>query len=280
MVKNDKDYAVILDLSSENAVGVVRSLALEKIPVAGFHIEGKYPHAFYSKNLDIKKILKDKDSFIEHLVKFGESQNNKGIIFCTSDTYLAIAQEFSEVLSKYFIVPNSRTEDVRNIIDKRNILSYAKKSGFEVPIHSALSDEAVSNFDFPVILKPTHSIGRSKSDMFVLNGKKEIKEKRNYLLDKYGDMEVEQFIPGSFDNQIEVHFYKSNSGKTYIGGMLRYGVNYKEDGLVTLLSSVDKSDWFEDLLEPTENFSNLIDFNGAVDLNLKISSEDNKKYFY
>jgi len=63
MVKNDKDYAVILDLSSENAVGVVRSLALEKIPVAGFHIEGKYPHAFYSKNLDIKKILKDTITF-------------------------------------------------------------------------------------------------------------------------------------------------------------------------------------------------------------------------
>ena len=275
-----KPHAIILGLYGENAAGVVRSLGIGNIPIAGFHINKKYPHAYPSKYIDTKELVQDKESLLEKLVEFGKKQDEKGVVFCTGDDYVLFAQENAQELQPYFILPLSEYGDIREIIKKTNILDVGKKAGFNVPSSANLSSEDVFNLEFPVILKPLYSVGFSKSDMKIIKTKEELKRIRKETLTKYKDLEVETFIPGPAQNQIEIHTYLTKNGKAVIGGMLEYYTQYTEENLETYVSSIDRSIWLEELVEPAENITKILKFTGALDINLKINEDNKKAYFY
>jgi predicted ATP-grasp superfamily ATP-dependent carboligase len=273
-------YAIVLGLYGENGVGVVRSLGMENIPVAGFHLNFKYPHAYHSRYLQHKEAAPDKESLLERVVNFGQQQQQKGVIFCTDDELVMLVQDNAELLKPYFVLPLSEYGNLNNLTNKCGMLKLGEAAGFKVPASAVLSSEEVFGLDFPVIVKPSYSIGYSKSDFKIIPSREELYTLREGLLKKCGEMEVESYIPGPVGNQIEIHAYLTSSGKVIFGGMLRYIISSQEKRLDTLMASVDESIWIKELVEPAEKLAQLLRFKGALDINLKINDTNHEPFFY
>ncbi len=278
-----KPYAVVLGLYGENGVGVVRSLGKEDIPIAGFHAGSKYPHAEHSRYLQHREVVSDKGLLVEKVISFGQQQQQqqqKGVVFCTDDELVALVQDNASFLEPFFVLPLSEYDDLNSLSWKCGMLGLGEAAGFKVPLSAALSSEEVLALDFPVILKPSRSIGYSKKDFKIVQSKEELCAVREQMLKQYTEMEVEEFIPGPVENQIEIHTYLSASGQVIFGGMLQYIVPSLDKSVDTLMASVDQSIWLESLVKPAKELTKLLRFKGALDINLKISALNHEPYFY
>ncbi len=271
--------ALVLGMYGENALGVVRSLGFEGIPIAGFHLSSSYPHAACSRYVSSRFAFETEDELLEGLLSFGRSQEEKAVVFCTGDYYAELVQRMAEELEPFYILPLSGAGDISELIDKSKMLGYAQQAGFQVPEHSILSSDDVFDIKYPVIIKPLNSINGSKRSMEIFETPSQLRDVRGSLLAK-GDMEVQSFVPGPVQNQVEAHTYLSRSGEVIFGGMLRYFIEFKVPQLKTLMSSVDQSAWYPEIVGPAANLTRILEFMGALDINLKIGEEDDKVYFY
>jgi|GEM_PF-1205946 len=271
--------AVVLGLYGSTALGVIRSLGIERMPVVGFHYGLRFPHASYSKYLHEKYFAPDEEGLLEKLIRFGEEQDEKGVIFCTGDNYVLFVQRNADKLNPLFRLPLSEYDTIDNIIDKSKILDIGQKAGFNVPPHAKLSSEDVFNLEFPVFIKPLFSVRHGKSDMLVIRSKEELRKVRNSLLEKYGEMEVEKYIHAPTKNKFEVHTYLTSKGEALIAGMLRFRTDFAKPG------SEYHNGWSretvnqEELIEPSMNLTRLLKFRGPLDINIIKCATDNKFYF-
>ncbi|MBT4376551.1 hypothetical protein HOD29_04210 [archaeon] len=274
-----KSKAIVLGMYSPNGLGVVRSLGIEGIPSVGFHKGDKFPHASYSKYLEKVFFTKDDPELLKSLIEFGKQQDEKGILFCTGDDYALFAEKNAELLSQYYHVPLARYGLLEDIIDKSNVLEIGKEAGFNVPANAKLSSDEVFNIQYPVFLKPLFSVGTGKKDMQIIGTKEELKEIRKSLLENYGEMQVETYIPGPIINEIEIHTYLTSKGVPLIAGMLKYGNCFAEKGFEHKRGFLRKTIYNPDVIAPSNNLTRLLGFKGALDINLKQSSADGKFYF-
>ncbi|RMF56233.1 hypothetical protein D6745_00035 [Candidatus Woesearchaeota archaeon] len=269
-----KSKAVVLGLYGANALGVVRSLGYEGIPVVGFHQQGRFPHAAYSKYLEEAHFAESEEGLLEKLVEFGKTQDEKGVLFATGDNYVVFCQHHAEELEPYYHVPLAR-ERLCDLIKKQNLINLGRKAGFLVPQSQYLSEER--RIDFPVLAKPVNSLGTSKSDFYVFQSAEEFERIRQQLLEKYGEMVLQQYIPGGVRSNVEVHTYLSTQGPL-IAGMLRklYAVKNSVPGS---LGALVETIWEDELLVPSLRITEMLGFKGALDINLKQHAETGKYYF-
>ena len=86
------EYIPIVLGSNANALGIVRSLGENQLPViVADHDNGVAFYSKYACPVKINDCVLDKDGFINSLHKiaaFLESLNKKGILYCSTDTYL------------------------------------------------------------------------------------------------------------------------------------------------------------------------------------------------
>ena len=137
--------------------------------------------------------------------------------------------------------------------------------------------EYTGESDFPIILKPMNSIGWTKADMKLYSDSKKVIEEKGELIKKYGEMQVQEFIPGNNRNLYEVHTYNSSNGPL-IAGIQRntHGIEtnpYVYMGVV--FETAPKWDLVKKALRLTENLK----YNRPLDINLKRSDRDGKFYF-
>jgi len=239
----------------------------------------KFSHASYSKYLGEKHFVENEEELLSDLISFGKKQSDKGVVFCTGDGYALFVQKHFDKLFPYFLLPLSEYDSLENILDKSKVLDIGKKAGFSVPEHSKLSDDEVFDINFPVFLKPLNSVVGGKYDMGMAKTKKDLKNIRGNLLDKYGDMEVETFIPGPISNQFEVHSYLTSKNEPLIAGMLQYQNDFTKNGFEDLTGWSEITVDYPELVQPSNNLTSLLRFKGPLDINLKRSSKDNKFYF-
>lgn len=271
-----KSSAVILGLGGANALGVVRSLGQEGISVVGFHMGNRKSDAHFSKYIGDVSFVSDEKGLVQSLVNYGKSQDEKGVVFATGDDYTAICSINRETLTPYFHLPHSSIGDLSELIQKEENSRIGKRAGFKVPYSVLLSD--YNNIrDTPVIVKPLSSLVGGKGDMRKYDSDKDLISDRDRLLRDYGDMLVQEFIPGGNDNLIEVHTYKSSKG-VVIAGMQKNELSIQANPSV-YMGVAFRSIWDDALLESSLRLTNELNFNGALDINLKKSSLDNKIYF-
>ncbi len=274
-MKKEKPFAVVLGLYGSNALGVVRSLGAEKIPTVGFHLPPKHPYAISSKYLSKSYFTKNEKNLLPSLIDFGKKQKDKSILFPTGDRYLNFCSKNYKELQQYFYVPNVPGKNLEELLDKNENSLLGKNAGFDVPTSTYLSK--FSNFKGPVIVKPLNSIAGGKEDMEVYNSEKELLKDRKKLLDKFGDMAIQDFIPGNCSNLFEVHAYNSSKGPL-IAGMQRNKLGVKKNPN-TYVGVIFENLWIPKLVNPTMKLMKDLNFNGALDLNFKKSDLDNKYYF-
>ena len=274
-MKNSR--AIVLGLDHANPLGTIRSLGYEKIPTVGFHLRNNGdPLALYSKYLESAKIVESEKELMHSLKKFGESQDEKGVLFPTGDFYLVFCSRNLDELSDYFHVPKFPKMSLEDSLDKNKNTGIGKKSGFSVPWSTYLTDFNETTND-QIMVKPINSVAAPKSKMmWYENGDKLLADKQK-LLEHYGNMVVQQFIPGGSNNLVEVHGYNSSQG-VVIAGMQRNNLGTKANDHV--YGGINfETIWIEELLPSSERLIKDLEFNGAIDINLKKSDLDGKYYF-
>lgn len=275
-MKNSDAYAIVLGLGGSNALGVVRSLGYEGIPVIGIHIKGRKPHASYSRYLQQTQIVNGEDELLERMIHFGEVQDKKGVVFPTGDDYIVLCDKYFDDLRDYYHIPNIPGKKIKTLLDKEQNLHLGTKAGFNTPKSTYLTE--LDDINGTLIVKPLTSIKFNKNNIGFYETIDSLLEDKEKLLQDYGEMSVQEFIPGGYDNLFEIHTY--NSSKK---GPLIIGMQQNKLGIIkrphVYVGAIFESVWIDEIEENVINLTNNLDFNGPLDINLKKSSRDNKYYF-
>jgi len=273
----DIPRAIVLGLGGANPLGVVRSLGQEKIPVVGFHVGARKPHAVYSRYVERAEVLREEELLCA-LVDFGKTQDDKGVLFPTGDDYLVFCAKNFNVLNDFFHVPLDSESELEELIHKGNNLDLGASAGFSVPNVSLLSDlDSLASIEGKVIVKPTTSVGFGKQDMKVYDDIDSLLKERDSLLQRYGDMSVQEFIPGGSDRLIEIHTYHSSQGPV-ITGMQRNALAIEKAPSI-YLGVIFESMWNESLIDPALRLTENVDVGTPLDINLKQSIDNERHYF-
>lgn len=273
--KSKMSEGIVLGLYGPNALGVVRSLGYEDIPVVGFHIKDKFPHASYSKYIKEKYLVDNEEELFEKLIEYGRRQDKKGVIFATGDRYVLFCQDYAEELLNYYHVPLVPGKNLRELLDKGENLKLGKQAGFKVPKSQYLSEELW--LEGKLIVKPITSIGTSKKDIKIFESKRELEKAKEDLLERYKDMVVMEYIEGGVKENIEIHCYNSSQGPL-IAGMVRK-LRALKNCVPGAIGSLIESIWIEELEKPARTLTKLLSFNGALDINLKQERDSSNYYF-
>lgn len=272
----NKAYGVILGLAGPNPLGVARALSSEDIPVIGMAIESEKPASAYSKSFKETKILRNESELFKSLISLSHDFQSKGVLFPTGDDYIVFCSKYKEDLKPHYHVPSVEGKKLEDLLDKNVNNSFGLDAGFKIPFSIYLSNFE-GDFEGPLIAKPLTSVGTSKRDMTVYKNPSELLRDKKDLLKKFGDMAVQEFIPGDNTSLFEVHAYKNSSG-VIIGGMQR-NIFAREMSPSVYGGVVFESVWIPELVKPSKKLMTNLQFNGPVDINLKKSDLNGEFYF-
>jgi len=278
-----KPYAVVLGMYGANALGVVRALGKEGIPVAGFHTGTRYAHAAFSRYTSQMHRTEGIGGLAASLLDFGAGHladtGKKAVVFTTGDNYVLFCEKFAKELGDFYHLPLSKKHSLNDLMDKNKILGIARESGFAVPYSIALSElnseNAESFGENKIICKPANSIGYCKQDFRIEPDIHLVLDEKEGYLKQCGEMSVSEFIPGETTDQREAHTFMTDAPR--IAVMLKKIHHYGNPDIS--IGSVVESAWFGEIVEPSLAFTRAVQFTGPIDINMKRSSANGKYYF-
>jgi predicted ATP-grasp superfamily ATP-dependent carboligase len=158
--------AVVLQASGPNALGIIRSLGREGVPVVACDHD---PRALgtasrYARGAVTADPLREPERFVDDLLALGRRLRRPAVLFATHDEALAAIGPRQAEVDALFRRPWSDWESMRVTMDKGGQQAAARRIGFPMP---ATADpgpaddplEAVrdAGLRFPVILKPRYA---------------------------------------------------------------------------------------------------------------------------
>lgn len=199
--------AVVLDLSA-NGIGIIRSLHQHGISVYAYDIERKYHigktrHAICHPCPDP---IKDEKKLVTLLIDLRQRLQTKPVIYAGSDEFVLFLSKNRDILQEHFryIMPNHAL--IEAVLDKR--LTAKLADDYEIPSpktfvinHQELSDQLLSNFVYPCILKPVHGYEFRKQlskKVIIIENETQLKEQLP-VLQQFGDLIIQEIIPGGDD---------------------------------------------------------------------------------
>ncbi|HRC07819.1 MAG TPA: hypothetical protein PLV41_06360, partial [Miltoncostaeales bacterium] len=158
--------AVILQSSGPNAVGMVRGLARQGVPVIAtdhspnaLAMNSRYP----SKEI-LPDPLSESERFVEELLALGRRVGSRPVLFATHDEAIAAIAAREDEVREVFRVPWSTWDTMQITIDKSGQHDAAKRIGFPVPgtVDPEPHDDpvaavAAAGIRYPVVLKPRYA---------------------------------------------------------------------------------------------------------------------------
>ena len=152
---------VVLQASGPNALGIIRALGREGVPVMATDHD---PRAMGLRSRHAAEVVLPDPvdapgQFVDQLAVLGESLAARGVLFPTHDEAIEAIGPHEERLSRWFDMPWSPWDHLRPYLDKSAQHAAARRIGFPVPATVEPADEAdlasaIHELRFPVILKP------------------------------------------------------------------------------------------------------------------------------
>lgn len=157
----DAPIAVVLQASGPNALGIIRSLAGDGVPVMA---TDRDPLAMglrsrHARTMVLPDPVDEPGEFIAHLEVLGRSLATRGVLFPTHDEAIEVIGPHAQRLAEWFDMPWSPWAYLEQYIDKAGQHAAAHRIGFPVPITIEPDDAsdvraAIPEMRFPVVLKP------------------------------------------------------------------------------------------------------------------------------
>lgn len=187
---------IVFGGNHHNTLGVVRSLG-EKGIKSDILIEQKGP-SFVEKSKYVNKRLNPNKNIVDFLVETYKNEEDKPVLFCTSDSSIELIDTNYNRLKSYFHCFNAGVEGrISLFLNKKEMQNIAIKSGLHCPKSWLLSLDTTIPTDivFPCIAKPLNSTEGVKADITICNTKEELKE----ALNKDITYQVQEFIEKDFE---------------------------------------------------------------------------------
>jgi D-aspartate ligase len=154
--------AVVYPARTVAGYGHIYSLGAAGIPVVALH--PKWGFTFSSRYVKEHYVTPDAarrpDAFVDWLVRYGQDQPEKPVLFLAEDLYAFIASARAQSLSPFYRYPYIQPSHLPLFFDKRRMLREAEAAGLDVPptLFSPLpSGWKLSWRHFPAVIKPTVS---------------------------------------------------------------------------------------------------------------------------
>ena len=280
-IANYKLTPVILG-GGENAIGLVWSFGQEKIN--SVVVDSKKNMAFssrYVQGIIVDDPIAHEEKFIDQLITIGK-QLKRGFILATSDEWLISISRHRESLEKYFSFPMSDWETIQTCSDKKLLYSFAEKNGIPFPKTYYLNNIHESEnykFDFPIILKPTITVGfleklnlkRRTIKIFSIGDLKKWITK----LEKSGlanmNYVIQEYIPGSIENLYTITSYSNKHGDI-VAWSTGYKIRQRPPDAGTILSG--RVEPQPELFELGKKLIKLLGFYGIANTEFKRDERD------
>lgn len=153
--------AVVLQASGPNALGIIRSLGREGIPVMATDHDARAMglRSRHAAEVVLPDPVDEPAQFVDQLAVLGRSLAARGVLYPTHDEAIEAIGPHEARLSEWFDMPWSPWGHLRPYLDKSAQHAAAHRIGFPVPTTVEPADEgdlvaATAHLRFPVILKP------------------------------------------------------------------------------------------------------------------------------
>lgn len=161
----DRHPAVVLQSSFANALGIIRALGRESIPVLALDPDPRAlgPRSRFACGLVCPDPKLDEEAFIAFLEDLGGRLPLPGVLFPTHDEYIWPVSRHADRLSRGLLIPFSEWPTMRRLYDKEEQLRAAWAAGIDTPVtafvrSSADLPDAVARVPFPAVFKPVQSL--------------------------------------------------------------------------------------------------------------------------
>lgn len=211
-----KQPAVVLS-GNPNALGVVRALGEQGIPVVVFHY-APYDIAQRSRYVSVRVAAphpeKDPEGFLSLLLENAQAWAG-GVIFPTADETVVFASRHRGLLEKYFKVACPYWEIAERYIEKRQTYALATACGIPVPQtlipqNDAEIIEFARRIEFPCLVKPSEGhlyFAYFKRKMTSVANLDELLEAYREARDAGFEVMLQEYIPGNDDTVVNYNAY-------------------------------------------------------------------------
>lgn len=186
----------------------------EVIIVCNTRLSEGYFSRYASRRLLWPSYIKDRQQFEDTLLEY--LRNNKiDITISVGDISSEILSANKKIISEYTRIINPDYPVFIQAADKLNLMNYCMQKGLPCPRTYCLDASTISRIDsllsFPVIVKPTRGVGAVGLHKF--NEKSELERHAPSLIDQYGDLIIQEFIPPDGGPQYQAEAFLDEKGK-------------------------------------------------------------------
>ncbi|UEP26281.1 carboxylate--amine ligase [Burkholderia ambifaria] len=217
---SDQKVAVVVVGCSLNGLGVVRSLARERVPIVAVDCKRIGP-ALWSRHVRghlIRSFVGRK--FVDDMARLGAMFERPPVLLLTDEDAVHSVSENREELAKWFCFCLPEDRNVKLMSNKSSFHEFAWQHGFPVPRSVILQTQAdlglLAELRFPCVLKPDDK-------RYVLTGKKdravrvqtlsEAREHAVVMLSSPGGIVAQEWIEGPGSNIHFTLFYRGAGGE-------------------------------------------------------------------
>ncbi|MEA1975388.1 MAG: carboxylate--amine ligase [Bacillota bacterium] len=216
-----KNKAIVLGANYYIALSVMRNLGKHNIEVIAMEYSTKDAYALKSKYCSgvviVPHYKNETEKFIEALIKYGKKQDIKPVLMPCADPYVEVIDAYSDRLKEYYLMPDMKQGQYKEIIDKDTLSVLAKKYDVLIPKTIQMDDEnlfeEVKDIGYPCLVKPTNShqfVAIFRKKMFEVNSEDELKNAIETAKDKNMEIIIQQIIPGFDDHMYTYDAYMND----------------------------------------------------------------------
>lgn len=203
---------LVIGGTHHNSLGVIRSLGERgyKVEFINFQAKGKCDYVASSRYIYKYIALETIEDLFPYLIERNTAEEREIIISC-ADIVTEYLNKYLNKLTKQYIIPGVPVQGkMVQLMDKTTMISMAEKRGIYAPTVWSLPAEK-QNVTFPCITKCYVSSHGGKSDIVVINSKKELD---TFITNNTGELFAQAFI----NKKEEIQFIgcSLNSGKEVI----------------------------------------------------------------
>ncbi len=279
----EKARAFVLNVSTPNGLGVIRSLGREGVPVVAVDHDAMAPglRSRYASPLVLPNPSTRPEQCLDGLLKEGRRLPGKGVLFPCSDAYVLFVSRYRAELGEHFefCIPSEKV--LEGMVNKRRQYDEALRIGTPIaktfyPSNMKEVREIRDKLDYPAFIKPYYShlwypVFGNKG--FKVHGPRELEERYAHIFPTGLEALVQSIIQGPNTNHIKVCAYYDRTGERralFLTRKMRQ--NPTEFGVGTIMESFHD----DELAELGLRFFEGIEYRGIGSIELKLDDRDGR----
>jgi predicted ATP-grasp superfamily ATP-dependent carboligase len=276
-----KAKAFVLNVSTPNGLGVIRSLGREGIPVIAVDSRRSAPglHSRHARPVVLPDPATHPEELLDGLLRTGRELEEKGILFPCSDAFVLFVSRYRQELGDHFefCIPSQKV--LEGMVNKRMQYDEAVRIGTPIAktFYPSSMEEVRSirdSLDYPAFIKPYYShlwypVFGNKG--FKVESPRELEERYSKIFPTGLEALVQSIIQGPNTNHIKVCAYYNHAGERKAMFLTRkMRQNPAEFGVGTIMES-----FHDDALAKIGlKFFEGIGYRGIGSIELKLDDRD------